>query len=418
MDFTRYIKGVGMNKKLTDKQMAKRQSALAKIDNVFKKANEAGLNKKGKERVGNSTYEQYAETVKNYYEYASEKYNIHNPSKLKQKYFESYLEDEVISKWREGDVSVSFSVRKKIAAVDAFKTATSHFNDFKGQVDAIDHDKALETLKDNYIVRKADYTGTMIGNKEITEEMYKELDKMSNRTHHAVAAKDAYELARTTGARVEDILKLTPSDIKGDEIEFRSGKGNLTARVRLNNDAKAVLERLSEGKKENEPLIVLYRNNMKNQAYGREQAANKLTQLIGSASKKAMRNLGVASEKTVKYAYKGADGRKHYTNTTVKQSYTMHSGRKEFAQSEYKRFMAMDLKEIDKLLKEYKGIGGNYERGIEKLNNGYNNKVNKCLLLAAFQIRHFRTDVISQYYVDKNILKDDRKEFKGRTRKI
>lgn len=32
-----------MKKKLTDKQAAKRQSALVKIDNVFKKANEAGL---------------------------------------------------------------------------------------------------------------------------------------------------------------------------------------------------------------------------------------------------------------------------------------------------------------------------------------------------------------------------------------
>ena len=36
-----------MKKKLTDKQAAKRQSALVKIDNVFKKVNEAGLNKKG-----------------------------------------------------------------------------------------------------------------------------------------------------------------------------------------------------------------------------------------------------------------------------------------------------------------------------------------------------------------------------------
>lgn len=407
-----------MNKKLTDKQAAKRQSAMAKIDNVFKKANEAGLNKKGKERVGDSTYEQYSETVKRYYEYASKKYNIHNPSKLKQKHFESYLEDEVISKWRDGEVSVAFSVRKTIAAVDAFKTATSHFNDFKGQVDAIDHDKALGILKENYITRKADYTGTMIGSAEITNEMYKELDKMANRTHHAVVAKDAFEVARTTGARVEDILKLTPADIKGDEIEFRNGKGNLTARVRLNDDAKAVLKRLSEGKKDNEPLITLYRNNMKNQAYGREQAANKLTQLIGSASSKALKNLGMSEEKTVKYAYKGSDGRKHYANTTVKTSYTMHSGRKEFAQNEYKRYMSMNLKEIDKILSEYKELGGNYERGIEKLNNSYNNKVNKCLLLAAFQIRHFRTDVISQYYVDKGDLKNDRKEFCNRTKKI
>lgn len=125
-----------MKKKLTDKQAAKRQSALVKIDNVFKKANEADLNKKGKERIGNSTYEQYAEVVKNYFEYISDKWNLHNPSKLKQKHFESYLEDEVISRWKEGDVSVSFSVMKMIAAVDAFKTATSHFNDFKGQVDA------------------------------------------------------------------------------------------------------------------------------------------------------------------------------------------------------------------------------------------------------------------------------------------
>lgn len=103
-----------MKKKLTDKQAAKRQSALVKIDNVFLKANEAGLNKKGKERIGNSTYEQYAEVVKNYFEYISDKWNIHNPSKLKQKHFVSYLEDEVISKWNEGDVSVSLSVIPRI----------------------------------------------------------------------------------------------------------------------------------------------------------------------------------------------------------------------------------------------------------------------------------------------------------------
>lgn len=103
-----------MKKKLTDKQAAKRQSALVKIDNVFKKANEAGLNKKGKERIGNSTYEQYAKVVKNYFEYISDKWNIHNPSKLKQKHFESYLENEVISRWKEGDVSVSLSVIPRI----------------------------------------------------------------------------------------------------------------------------------------------------------------------------------------------------------------------------------------------------------------------------------------------------------------
>lgn len=415
-----------MGKRVSKKE--KYEASIKKAKKVFKRMKKQGVSVKGTvkntdKRNNNNTLDQYEGEVIRYFQRVSEKHGIVDITELNHEHFLEYLQEEK-KNWDNGDLAASHRVKHMRSALESFRIGTIKTDVFKSEIRTVNKKDVKDKLQYYHMRRLSDATSTLSTG---IEEGFQVLDHIvgneekgikGSRSKHAEAAYHCFRIATQTGGRVSDIIdKLTPKDlhITDNSVEFRDSKGGLTASVPIEDESAQYLIKLCKNKGPNDPIIRLRKDDGK--VMKKESAVRTVERIISGAGERA----GLNKEVQVSYKYRDGKGKTQIGTTSVMQKVTHHTARKIFVNSRYDKYMQMTdserKQELDRRRQDKK-VNKKYQQALKRINetrtsgsrgmHGYE----QAIFLSSLDARHFRSDVLTMWYLNKAVVEKHRMDVK------
>ena len=385
----------------------KLDASLKKVDKLFEKCYEKGINPNGKDkRWSENTRNTYADMVKAFARDYHEAYGVADVTKMTDEGKINQLVQNRIDNYHAGKTSESYTLKTLVSALKAFNHGVANTNVFKKEFMLGNPDEMRRTMKENYVIRSSKTSSTL---RATPKDCQSVLDNIKNSGNNVKTREIAYHVGKIsmlTGGRISNILKLKASDFtidkKTNEIHFIKDKGGLSRTVKIDKETADYLGKLREGKKENERLFSSVRTK-------RDQGTFKSTEELRKEVTKMITNAGKHLEKTVKVTVKDKNGKPKTVDVT--QKFSPHSFRKSFALDRASYYLSkFDSKNaIDNYVARRIGEDKKLKEKLDTLRDRTNRDrkdsrelkpIEYAVFFASVDMGHFRNDVITSFYTD------------------
>ncbi|HDR8323990.1 TPA: site-specific integrase [Bacillus cereus] len=345
----------------------------------------------------------YQDCVLRMGKWIEEKYGpkVANPHFWKGKIVDEYF-DHLVNRYTKADISAS-EISKVAHAVEKIRVIvkeTKCLGKKDGKPVTIRTGLKTERLemllecgvtrsKNELTGRKATYPEADLVRQHLGQnlEYLIELGKNTNVTRNAATIENITYFQQLTGSRISAAIKIKVEDIDFQKgiVTFHKDKNSFTRRVKLNEEAKGFLSKLTEGKKPGAPLFEFF--NKKGDTMSVKRAASLVQEQVKNAAKTA----GLYSENA---------------------RFTTHSFRKAYAQNIYDATRTMSKTEIKNLIAEHLSMQGSNKEIIKRRlknemkrinkNNKYKNNFSHeqyRRLYVSLCLGHSRIDVVGRHYI-------------------
>ncbi|MGO4185399.1 tyrosine-type recombinase/integrase [Paenibacillus sp. TAF43_2] len=398
--------------------MSKLEKSKQKIAAIFRAARNQNITvKQGKARLSDKTYNDYEKIVMKYANKISKDFNISDVTKWKPVMFMKYV-NEAVDDWKSGNLGVAFSIKQERAALEFFRHATIKTNTFKSEIECVDKDEIKKMLDFNHVRRSGRYTHTLSADLESSSRLLEEIK--NSRSHHTEVAYHAYKIAMLTGARLKDVMNLTVGNINLNgtvnftgTVKIEKSKGGLTRNVPIPEDTLEYLRELMEGKKSGDRIIRLYKEGDERKTMRNESAMRKLSGIVTAAGERA----GLNKVETVSYKYRDENGKTKFRTTEIKVTASFHTARKTFVNERFVFYNSMDEERQKSMLEERlkdEKVMKKYQQSKQRINKTRSSgdrelyHYENAMFLASLDSGHFRVDVLEQFYLLRETLKEER----------
>jgi integrase len=412
--------------------MARKQQEERKLDKIeefFRVSREENIAvKEGKENGdSDNTYKKYEQDLKQYGTWMEKTFNIKNPVKWKNEHFKHYIDTEVLPRWRNGELSVAYEVKGMRAALEHLRYASATEKNwvFKKEIECIDKKEINEYLKHHHIKRISAASSTLAINGEEAELVLEHIKGNEEKgIQPALNSKyndmvhDAFKFATVSGARLADAFDIKKSDIfiVDNKVFFDRSKGGKSDYVEIEEKDTEFLKELLEDPN-NRSEYLFNRGRLKDGKW-KEVSKDTAERYAQKIVKKAGENSGLNRDEEVKFKYRDENGKSVKATTVVHKKVTFHTGRKAFVNNRFTKYYDMSNGNLDKELEKRRQdpiVEAKYQALLERLNrNGEGQKMmehyRNAIFMASLDSRHYRNDVIQQFYIIKNMLEAARKE--------
>jgi integrase len=375
------------------------EASLKRIDEVFEKCFRNGITPGGG-RWGENTKETYSDLVKSlnkdlYEEFGKPKIEKASPEEVNQ------LMQKRIDAYHSGSLKEASNLKTMASAVNAFQKGVQETNVYKKEFTLMDTKDFRENLKEQNVLRHSAASPTLRATPDECKEVLENIKSGGYQTPTREMSFHVGRISMATGGRISSVLKLRVGDFKLDsktnEIRFYKDKGGLTRSVRIGSETAKYLEKLADGKREDQRIFSMTNSD------GKFKSIQTMRKEISKVIEKAGEHLGRKEEVTVK----DKDGKKK--TVEVKRKFTHHSFRKSFALERTKEYV--DKFSSKSAVKKYNAerikADPKLKQKLETLKERINKHRDKdrelkpselAIFYASVDMGHFRNDVITAWY--------------------
>lgn len=388
-----------------DKMSKKLDASLKKVDKLFQKMYEKGINPNPKEkRWSENTRDTYSEMFKAFVRDYHEAYGIADVTKMTDEDKINQLIQRRVDNYHKGQTNEASNLKTLLASMKSFNLGTEKTNIFKKSFLVGNPDEIRKDLKEQNVIRSSKTTPIL---RATPNECQSVLDNIKNNGYKTATREVAYhvgKIAMLTGGRITSILKLKANDFvidkKTNEIQFVKDKGGLSRSVKIGKDTAEYLESLRQGKSESNRIFSTIRTK-------RDKGTFKPVKELRKEVERIVSNAGKHLDRTVKATIRGKDGKPKTVD--VKQKFTPHSFRKSFAldRTTY-YFQKFDSKNainnyVARRIQEDKKIKEKLDTLRDRINKDRKSDrdlkpIEYAIFFASVDLGHFRNDVITAYY--------------------